>query len=80
MTLVKRRGIDAAYSRLFTFSFVISSTATMVIFPLSIQVNAMMHKVSATMCLEDLLDIPAQAPVYLIVDALDECPKTCAYL
>ena len=29
-------------------------------------------------CLEDLLTLPAQAPVYLIVDALDECPNTSA--
>jgi len=27
-------------------------------------------------CLEDLLKLPGQAPVYLIVDALDECPNT----
>jgi hypothetical protein len=27
-------------------------------------------------CLKDLLRLPGQAPVYLIVDALDECPKT----
>jgi len=27
-------------------------------------------------CLEDLLNLPGQAPVYLIVDALDECPDT----
>ena len=27
-------------------------------------------------CLKDLLKLSAQAPVYLIVDALDECPNT----
>ena len=27
-------------------------------------------------CLQDLLKMPGQAPVYLIVDALDECPNT----
>jgi hypothetical protein len=27
-------------------------------------------------CLEDMLKIPGGVPVYLIVDALDECPKT----
>jgi len=27
-------------------------------------------------CLKDLLKLPGQAPVYLIVDALDECPNT----
>ena len=27
-------------------------------------------------CLKDLLELPGQAPVYLIVDALDECPNT----
>ena len=27
-------------------------------------------------CLKDLLNLPGQAPVYLIVDALDECPNT----
>jgi hypothetical protein len=27
-------------------------------------------------CLKDLLHLPGQAPVYLIVDALDECPNT----
>jgi hypothetical protein len=29
-------------------------------------------------CLKDLLSLPGQAPVYLIVDALDECPNTSA--
>jgi hypothetical protein len=29
-------------------------------------------------CLKDLLKRPGQAPVYLIVDALDECPNTSA--
>jgi hypothetical protein len=27
-------------------------------------------------CLRDLLELPGQAPVYLIIDALDECPDT----
>jgi len=27
-------------------------------------------------CLKDLLGLPGQAPVYLIIDALDECPNT----
>ena len=27
-------------------------------------------------CLKNLLNLPGQAPVYLIVDALDECPST----
>jgi len=29
-------------------------------------------------CLKDLIKIPGQAPVYLIVDALDECPNISA--
>lgn len=29
-------------------------------------------------CLKDLLRTPGQAPVYLIIDALDECPTTSA--
>ena len=29
-------------------------------------------------CLKDILTLPGQAPVYLIVDALDECPNTSA--
>jgi len=29
-------------------------------------------------CLNDLLELPGQAPIYLIIDALDECPKTSA--
>ena len=29
-------------------------------------------------CLKDLLNFPGLAPVYLIVDALDECPNTSA--
>ena len=29
-------------------------------------------------CLKDLLDLPGQAPVCLIIDALDECPDTSA--
>src|SRR5216684_4652897 len=31
-------------------------------------------------CLMDLLKLPRQAPVYLIVDALDECPESSAVL
>jgi hypothetical protein len=27
-------------------------------------------------CLKDLLNLPGQAPIYLVVDALDECPNT----
>ena len=27
-------------------------------------------------CLKELLNLPGQAPVYLIIDALDECPNT----
>ena len=27
-------------------------------------------------CLKDLLKLPGLAPVYIVVDALDECPKT----
>ena len=30
-------------------------------------------------CLKDLLKLPGRAPVYLIVDALDECPNTSAF-
>jgi hypothetical protein len=30
-------------------------------------------------CLEDMLRIPGQAPIYLIVDALDECPNTTGF-
>jgi len=29
-------------------------------------------------CLKDVLSLPGQAPVYLIVDALDECPNASA--
>ena len=29
-----------------------------------------------TRCLKDILGVPGQAPVYLIVDGLDECPNT----
>ena len=29
-------------------------------------------------CLKDLLKLPGQAPVYLVVDGLDECPNTSA--
>ena len=29
-------------------------------------------------CLHDLLELPGQAPVFLIIDALDECPNTSA--
>ena len=27
-----------------------------------------------TKCLKDMLDLPSQGPIYIIVDALDECP------
>ena len=33
---------------------------------------------SLVRCLKDLLNMPGQAPVYLIVDALDECPNISA--
>jgi len=29
-------------------------------------------------CLKNLLELPGQAPIFLIVDALDECPNTSA--
>ena len=29
-------------------------------------------------CLKDILELPGQAPIFLIVDALDECPNTSA--
>ena len=29
-------------------------------------------------CLKDLLELPGQAPIYLIIDALDECPNKFA--
>jgi hypothetical protein len=29
-------------------------------------------------CLQNLLELPGQAPVYLIIDAIDECPNTSA--
>ena len=29
-------------------------------------------------CLKDLINLPGLAPVYLVVDALDECPNTSA--
>ena len=29
-------------------------------------------------CLKDLFDLPGLAPVYVIIDALDECPNTSA--
>jgi hypothetical protein len=29
-------------------------------------------------CLKDVLGVPRQAPIFLIVDALDECPNTTA--
>ena len=33
---------------------------------------------SLVQCLKDMTKLPGQAPVYLIVDALDECPNTDA--
>jgi hypothetical protein len=29
-----------------------------------------------TQCLEDMLKVPEELPIYLIIDALDECPNT----
>jgi hypothetical protein len=44
----------------------------------------MVHKDPVTIdliwCLKDLLELPGQAPIYLIVDALDKCPNTSALL
>ena len=33
-----------------------------------------------TRCLEDMLKVPEGSPVYLIIDALDECPNTTGIL
>jgi len=33
---------------------------------------------SLLLCLKDLLGLPGQYPIFLIVDALDECPNTSA--
>jgi hypothetical protein len=33
-----------------------------------------------TQCLEDMLRIPEAPPIYLIIDALDECPNTTGIL
>jgi hypothetical protein len=30
-----------------------------------------------TECLKDMLSLPGQSPVYIIMDAIDECPNTC---
>jgi hypothetical protein len=30
-----------------------------------------------TECLIDMLSLPGQSPVYIILDAIDECPNTC---
>ena len=29
-----------------------------------------------TQCLKEMLDLPGQPPIYIIIDALDECPNT----
>jgi hypothetical protein len=31
-----------------------------------------------TKCLTEMLSLPVQGPIYLIVDALDECPNNCS--
>jgi hypothetical protein len=36
------------------------------------------NDVELSYCLQELLKLPGQAPVYLIIDALDECPNTSA--
>ncbi|KAF8463549.1 hypothetical protein DFH94DRAFT_699530 [Russula ochroleuca] len=33
-----------------------------------------------TQCLEDMLRVPEELPIYLIIDALDECPNTTGIL
>jgi hypothetical protein len=31
-------------------------------------------------CLKDMLRLPGQGDIYIVVDALDECPNSCGYL
>ncbi len=33
-----------------------------------------------TKCLKDMLDLPGQGPIYIIIDALDECPDVSGTL
>jgi len=33
-----------------------------------------------TKCLKDMLDLPGQGPIYIIIDALDECPDVSGML
>jgi hypothetical protein len=59
--------------------FVTSRIPTTMSFPLSIRHTARAHKAPVTTNLSNvLLYLPGQALVYLIVDALDECPSTSA--
>ena len=33
--------------------------------------------IALTECIKDMLGLPGQCPVYIIIDAVDECPDTC---
>jgi hypothetical protein len=67
-------------SHLSSFSCVINPTLTARFFLNFTRSTRTVCIIPATMilveCLTNLLELPGQAPVYLIVDGLDECPDT----
>ena len=75
----KKRRTFVGYSHRFSFNFAINPCPIILFFPHFIRRPVSTRSPSndeLVCCLKDLLNTPGQAPVYLIVDALDECPNT----
>src|SRR6266851_5697749 len=79
-----KRRTSVGCSHLCYFSFVISPISIMISFLLSTFYSTHRHGAQnpcdddLLQCLKDLLEVPGQAPVYLIIDGLDECSNTSA--
>ena len=75
----KKRRTFVGYSHRFSFNFAINPCPIILFFPHFIRQPVSTRSPSndeLIRCLKDLLHLPGKAPVYLIVDALDECPNT----
>ena len=75
----KKSRTFVGYSHRFSFNFAINPCPIILFFPHFIRQPVSTRSPSndeLIRCFKDLLHLPGKAPVYLIVDALDECPNT----
>jgi hypothetical protein len=75
-----KRSTAAGYCPRYSSNSVISPPHIATSFPVFIQTqrNGSQNPSDSDLarCLEDMLRSPGQAPVYLVIDALDECPDS----